>query len=232
MPSPNVITWPAASTTAVAASQNTAGAGNLILNGTLSQNPANPAGLSLQPSVSFGSVSRTVSYTSSNNLSGVSITTTGTYQGAAQTDVLAAGPNNNTVYTTHLFDTVTSIHVSGAVTAMSAGSGTTGNTIWVPFDYYRVPCHFSAQVVVGGTINYTFQTTMDDVTTIATPTVQAGLVIPNPGNADAYQTVMSSATSSAFGYFSYPVRYWNVIVNSSTVASGTLTVSAIQQGIR
>lgn len=219
----NIYTWAAASATAVAQLQTTAGAGSLLVNGSLS------TGTGGAQRASFGNVSRTVSLTSTNDLHLVNVTITGILQGAVVSSTIA-GPNSNTVYTTQLYDTVTAISVNGAVTAMSVGSGTTGNTWWSVFDYYRPYPSLSVQVVVTGTINYSFQTTNDDVTVVATPFVNTGLVIPNPGNVDAYQTVMSSATASAFAYFSYPVQYCNVIVNSAT--TGSLVFKLIQQGIR
>lgn len=219
----NIYTWSQANATAVAQLQTTAGAGSLLVNGSLS------TGTGGAQRAVFGNVSRTVSLTSTNDLHLVNVTVTGTLQGAVVTET-RAGPNSNTVYTAQLFDTVTAISVNGAVTALSVGSGTTGNTWWNVFDYYRPYPSMSVQVVVTGTINYSFQTTNDDVAVVAAPFVNTGLVLPQPGNAQAYQTVMSSATASAFAYFSYPVQYCNVIINSAT--TGSLVVKIIQQGIR
>lgn len=220
-----IYTWAAASTTAVAQLQTLATAGNLIINGSLVTGTA--------PFIaSFGNVSRTVSLTSTNNLSAVNVTIVGTLNGAVVTSTIA-GPNNTTVYTTQLYDTVTAVSTSAAVTAMSVGSGTTGNTHWDQYDYYRPYPAMSVQVVVTGTITYSFQTTLDDVTVITTPTVNTGIIVPIGGantNLNTWQTLMSAATATQFAYFSYPVQYSNVIITAAT--TGSLVAKFIQQGIR
>jgi|SRR5882724_1085944 len=222
MGKPVVYTWAAASTTAVTQLQTTAGAATLVLNGSLL--------VSTNPSViSFGAVSRTVSLTSANDLHLVNVTITGTYLGAVQTET-RAGPNANTVYTTKLFDTVTSVSVGAAVTALSVGSGTTGSTQWYLYDYYAPNAAFSVQVVVTGTITYSFETTLDDVTTVTSPTVLTGLTVPQPNNAQAFQLVMSAATSSQAGYFNYPTRYVTVAITAAT--TGSLVATFVQQGIK
>jgi hypothetical protein len=221
-----IYTWAAASTTAVAQLQTTAGAASLLINGTLS-NGMTPY------SASFGNASRTVSLTTSgHDLSAVNVTVVGTLKGASVTSTIS-GPNNTTVYTTQLYDTVTAVSVDAAVTAMSVGSGTTGNTWWDQFDYYRPYSAMSVQVVVSGTINYSFQSTLDDVTVVASPTVNTGIIVPIGGantNVNTWQTLMSSATATAFAYFYYPVQWSNIIINSAT--SGSLVAKFIQQGIR
>jgi hypothetical protein len=221
-----IYTWAAASTTAVCQLQTLAAAGSLIINGSLVTGTA--------PFIaSFGTVSRTVSLTSANNLSAVNVTVAGTYQGAVVTSTIV-GPSNSTVYTTQLYDTVTAVSTSAAVTALSVGSGTSGNTHWDQYDYYRPYPSMSVQVVVTGTVSYAFQTTLDDVTVVTTPFVNTGIIVPIGGaatNAFTWQTLMGAATAtSQFAYFSYPVQYSNVLVNSAT--TGSLIVKLIQQGIR
>lgn len=220
-----IYTWAAASTTAVSQLQTTVGAASLLINGSLITGTA--------PFIaSFGNVSRTVSLTSTNVLTAVNVTIVGTLNGAVVTSTIA-GPNANTVYTTQLYDTVTAVSVNGAVTAMSVGSGTTGNTHWDQYDYYRHVIGMSVQVVVTGTITYSFQTTLDDVTVVTTPTVNTGIIVPIGGantNVNTWQTLMSAATATQFAYFFYPVQYSNVIITAAT--TGSLVVKLIQQGIR
>jgi hypothetical protein len=219
-----IYTWSEASTTAVAKLQTLAAAGSLLINGSLVTGTSGVA--------SFGNVSRTVSLTSVNDLAAVNVTIVGTYQGAVVTSTIA-GPDDNTVYTTQLYDTVTGISVSAAVTALSAGSGTTGNTWWYQYDYYRPYPAMSVQVVVTGTINYSFQSTLDDITVVTSPFVNTGIIVPIGGaasNAYTQETLMSSATASEFAWFNYPVQWCNVIVNSAS--TGTLVVKFVQQGIK
>lgn len=203
-----VFTWPAANTTAIASVQTLAGAGSIVIDGPLVPLTYNYA--------VFPGISRTVSLTSANNLSAVNVTITGLYRGAAQSQTIA-GPNANTVYTTSLFDTVTSVTTDAAVTAMSVGSGTTGQTHWWTYNKHATVCAFAAQVVVTGTINYSFQTTLDDVQTNATPTVFTPIV------------AMTAATTNQFAGTIFPTLFSNIIINSS--AGGSLVATFLQQGI-
>src|SRR5271155_6191383 len=115
--------FPVANVADVCAAQTTAGAANLVLNGNL----ANPN--SDQVSFISRGYSRSVSLTSTGNLSGVNFTIVGTQNGVPVSQTLS-GPNNNTIYanpTTITYDVITSITVNGAVaTAVSIGTGYTG----------------------------------------------------------------------------------------------------------
>lgn len=222
MSKPVVYNWPAANTTAICALQDTAGAANLILNGSLIV----PNYLS--PIAVFVGISRTVSLTSLNNLAASNFTISGTLNGQAVSET-RAGPNNNTVYTTQLFDSVTSVSVNGAVNGISVGSGTTGRTHWFSNNYHSTVLGMSVQVVVANTITYSFQTTLDDVQTIATPTVFSGIVIPQANNAQAFTTVMSAATATAMAGYLWPTRYSSILISAAT--DGSLVATFLQQGI-
>lgn len=210
---PAVFTWPAAATQAISATQTLAGAGNLLINGTLAQTLTGGS-----PYVIFPNISRTVSLTSVNNLSGVNFTITGTYRGAAQTET-RVGPNNNTVYTTALFDSITSISTNGAAAAVSAGSGTTGQTQWYNFNYHAIYPSMSAQIVVTGSpnITYSWTFTLDDIQTNASPATFTPVAS------------LTGATTSQFGAFSDPVRFCCIQVSAAT--TGSLVATFLQQGI-
>lgn len=220
-----VYTWTASDAAAVAALQTTAGAGSLVLNGTLTRGNASRGPII----VSFGTVSRTVSLTSTNNLSAINVTVTGKLMGNIVTQTIA-GPNNNTVSTTQFFDTVTSVTVSGIVTAMSVGSGTTGQTQWFPYDIFATHPSLTAQADVTGTVAYSFAATLDDVVTNANPTVFDGIVMPKPAGVATgdYETVMNGATTSQMASISYPIRYCCFIV----AATGSIVFSLLQAGIK
>lgn len=210
---PAVFTWPAADTQAISATQTLAGAGNLLINGTLAQTLTGGS-----PYVIFPNISRTVSLTSVNNLSSVNFTITGTYRGAVQTET-RAGPNNNTVFTTALFDSVTSVSTNGAVTAVSAGSGTTGQTQWYNFNYHASYPYISAQVIVTGTpnITYSWTVTLDDIQTNASPATFTPVA------------ALTAATTTQLGSFAAPIRYCNIQISAST--TGSLVATFLQQGI-
>jgi hypothetical protein len=216
MSKPIVFNWPAASTTSVSALQTLAGAGDLLINGSLSN--LVPGSIINSPVAVFPNISRTVTLTSTNNLSGVNFNIAGYLNGNLVSQIIA-GPNNSTVSTTQLFQSVTSITADAAAAAVSAGTGSTGVTNWYSYDYYIDNANVGIQVAVTTTINYSLQVTLDDVNTIANP------VIFNP------ITAMTNATTKQLGNLIQPIRYSNIIINSSS-GNGALTATYIQQGVR
>src|SRR5438105_8434289 len=116
----------AAAVGAIAAAQTTAGAGNLLINGTLAT--AGVAKLDAQ---------RTLGLTSAGNLSAINFTLTGTDdQGRVISEVLA-GPNANTVSSVLNYRTITSIAVSAAAgTNVTADTVVTGASQEIPVDLY------------------------------------------------------------------------------------------------
>lgn len=214
---PAVFTWPAANTQAICATQTLGAAGSLTINGTLAQTITGGP-----PYVIFPGISRTVSLTSTNDLSGVNFTITGTYRGSVQTQTIA-GPNNNTVYTTatypNFFDSVTSITTNGAAAAVSVGTGTLGFTHWYNFNYHATYPAISSQVIVTGTpnITYTWNVTLDDIQSNASPATFAPV------------TAMTTATTSQLGLINTPIRYCAIQITAAT--TGSLVATFLQQGI-
>lgn len=213
---PSVYTWDAQNLNAICALQNTAGAGNLILNGTgIVSNADNGF-----PAFTYASVSRTISLTSANNLSGANFTITGIYRGSAQSETIA-GPNANTVETTVYFDSVTQVSVNGAVNGIQVGTGTTGFTRWFWKDNNRSISGTSIQAeVLNAAVNYTFQLTLDDVQSDADPITFSPL-----GN-------FVNATTSQFGgdLSIVPFTFCRLFMNSSD-ATGSLRFTVLQSGI-
>jgi hypothetical protein len=109
--------FPDANTQDVCLIQDTTGMVNLVLNGNLAS-----AG-----SVSFISngYSRQLSFGSVNDLSGATFTIYGTQNGVAINETVT-GPNADTVYSTLVYDIVTVITSSGAVSGVTVGSGYNG----------------------------------------------------------------------------------------------------------
>src|SRR5690349_5948872 len=205
MARPTVYTWPAASTTAVCAAQGKLAAGNLVINGSLAVTSSAPDANSVQAYAIWPAISRTVSLTTTGgaNLSAVNFTIKGTYRGAAQSET-RVGPNNNTVFTTALFDTVTSVSVDatlGGGNTVSVGSGTTGQTQWFEYNHNTSVCAMMVAVIVTGTINYTFQGTLDRIG-------------PNNATPNTFQpiyTMISQTASEAL-----PVGVYGVAVGGTT----------------
>lgn len=225
MPQPHVYRFPALSNTAVAALQNVAAPGNLILNGSMAS-----FGNDLPSKVVFDGYSRAISLTSANNLSGSNFTITGTYRGQPQVEVIV-GPNANTVQSTKLFDSVTQVSVNGAVLAVSVGTGIVGETHWFSSDYYCSVVGMTVQVVVTGAITYSFQTTLDDVNTTSSPTVfNTILDMTNATTTKImpHATININAGASP-SFVIMPTRFSNIRVTAGT---GSLVATFLQQGVR
>lgn len=205
----------AAATTAVALAQTTAGSGALILNGT-AVGPIQP-GLVAFAQFDAG-IDRTVSLTSTGNLSGANITITGLTTNNVAVSQTIAGPNNNTVFTTTLFNRVTAVSTDGALaTAMSVGSGTTGVTNWYTLDYFQSPVSVGLWLQITATISVTVQLTPDPFTSTA--------AVPHTFN-HAYLTAITSDAASALPYGARGVR---ALINSSS-GSGAAIFTVIQAG--
>jgi hypothetical protein len=217
----SVFTWPAPDEDSICLLQQTAGAGSFVLNGDLVNFDAPVFAL-------FRGISRVVSITSAGNISGVDFTISGTLNGSSVSETLA-GPNATTVETTQLFDTVTSVTVNGAVgTDTSVGTGTTGATHYFNSNEHASVLGLAIAVNVTNTINYSFQTTLDDVQTNSSPLLFApitGTEVGHPG----FPADMVSQTEDQLAYYNFVTRYSRIIINSST--NGSLVATFLQQGI-
>lgn len=211
-------TWPVASTTAIAALQNLAGAGTILLNGSLAPSQ-NTSGSGNYPVVLAG-INRTITLTSANNLSAVNFTITGTTNGVASSEVLA-GPNANTVTSVNPYDKIISITTNGAVNAVSAGTGTTGWTQWSLLNYDSTYFQVSVLAAVTATINYSLETTIAPDPNF----VNSALLTNNP------IVAMTGATTSQIGVLTQPCTHVNISINSSN-GTGSLNFILLQQGIR
>lgn len=232
---PAVFTWQALDTAAVCALQTKAAAGNLRLNGT--QVLLTPNGV---PYVIFPGQSRIISLTSTANLSGVNFTVLGVYLGRPLSETIA-GPNNNTVTTAGLFDSITSISVSAAVaTNVSVGTGAIGATQWWLYNYHAPSFGLTCAVEVTGVINYTFLATMDDVTNGSSPTSSPAIeqltaattsLVGSLGSVTLPYTGAGAPTYDAPVQQIMPIRYACVAINSAS-AGASLVVTIIQQGTK
>jgi len=203
--------WTPANTTEVANVQSLAGAGSLVLNGSLV-----PHSTPNQGFVQFPNFSRTVSLTSVNNLSAVNFTINGFSEiGPIQETI--AGPNNNTVESTVIFNKITSITTNAAAAAVSAGTGHIGRTYLFSFNYNSPYPALSVSVSVVGVITYTFQCTIENA---------------DLGNAFFFNPIagMTNATTDQAGSISFPIKYAWIEISAST-ANAALVATFIQQGI-
>jgi len=210
----------AASTAYVCALQTLGAAGAMVINGSGWDGYDNPRRIRL--TTGSPGFERTISLTSTGNISAVNFTIVGTdIRGAAKTEVIA-GPNNNTVYTTGFFYSVTSVTASGAVgTNTSIGIGTTGRSQWTKVDYQLTPTAIGLGITVSNTdLTWTVVQTTQNVET-AEP--DANSII---NNAD---TNLVSQTTSRQGNYVVPFGAFRLNIASSTV--GTVKFNVYQAGI-
>lgn len=159
--------WPVEDKVAACALQSGAGAGDLILNGTMLN-----ADIPNQISFINNNMSRSVSISSTADNSAVGFTITGFQNGAYVTENIAAGPNNNTVYGNEIFDQIIKITASGAFTDITVGTGKYG---YLPLIFINIitVINFSASIIVPpvavGSITYSMFQTLDDINANFTP---------------------------------------------------------------
>lgn len=167
------MTHSAAIANGIAQSQALGSAGYLTLNGSLVSGGV----ATLCP---YGT-ERAVIIKCDGNDTGITYTVYGLNASGNAVQQTVTGVNNNNVTTTMLFSQVTAIYASGAI-ATTAYAGTTAvmSSRWVGLSTNLTPFNVGLAVNITGTINYTVQTTYDDIlaTTAPSPTSPAVPVIP------------------------------------------------------
>lgn len=195
---------------AVAAAQTTAGAGNLVINGSLASG-----------GVAKMLTQQMVGLTSAGNDSAITFKITGTDGQNRVISESLAGPNANTVNSVFSYKTITSIAVSAAV-----GTNVTVDTInqgagpEVPVDQNLDPGNISIAVEVTGAVTYTVEWTQDDVFAAAPgPFVW----FPAAGNLVAATTTQAGAIVSPISAVRARVTAGQGIVNLIVRQSGALS---------
>lgn len=182
----------------------------------------------------FKDMIRTVSFTSDDDLtaSGITLTIIGTYLGnVVQDQTITAGnlPNGSTVETTQIFDTVTQVIVSGGTpTNFAVGMGLYGMLQFINYDYRQAISTLSIQVEVGGTINYSFGLTSQNVSDLNVSNTDAYFGVTPPVNPPASpplpdQLYLPDATGSmtnlsinAFASPSVlPCKYYTILITEA-----------------
>lgn len=218
-----VFTWPVCATAFYAALQTTSGAGALLLSGTgATKNEFFPTAAINAP----GNFERTVSLTSTGNLSAITFTIVGKDQlGNTVTETLA-GPNNNTVYSVNFYAVVTSISTDAAVaTAVSAGTGTTGRSFWFIANKHVTPFNVGIQVsVLAATVNYTIQNTDVDLTIPLTAQPASTQIV------NSTDTNVVGATTTQVSNYMFPTAAIRCLINSGNT-TGNLIATFTQAGI-
>jgi hypothetical protein len=232
-PTQVIRTLAASSATAICAAQTTAGAGNLLINGSTAVNVQtfNPAaGTASYVAIAQLDVQRNVAIASTGSFAGVTFTVSGTDQNGLPISEALAGPNNSTVTTVSNFFTVTQVAVSAAVgTSVTVGTGGTGASIPVVIDQYLTPQNTETAVLVSGTVNYTVQYTNNPILDCGLGGVGFNLM-QNPAtiNWQSAAANLTGQTAYADNYLQAPATAVRLLTNSGT---GTATLIVRQAGI-
>ncbi len=202
--------FPAGNTQDICLVQSTLGLSNLVLNGNLASSGT----------VSFVSLgySRQISFTSTNNLSAATFTIYGTQNGVSISETVS-GPNNNSVYSTLIYDVVSAISVSGAVTAVQVGTGYLGffNLITIAENLNVTNYTLSLGATIGSNqIPTAVYSTLDNIANNGT--TFANIVTNNVGT---LFTIKSSAASSLYIYPVSPITTVPLINQILIALNGT-----------
>jgi hypothetical protein len=216
-------TWPVLDTEAICASQNVAQNGSFVINGTLASAGSYVSNGTVVSTnlVTFDGYCRTISFVSANNLTGVTFTITGYVNGVLTTESVAGNFANTPRYSTNFYSSIQSITSNTAVNAVLVGSGQTGYIDWFLSDSLSAVANLTVAVTVTDDVEYTFQVTLDDVTTTTSPNVFIPTTVPS----------MSGASTSEIINYTAPSFYSRILV-VSTNDTGTFTAQFLQQGVR
>lgn len=212
--------WPIVDLTAVCALQDLGAAGPLLLNGTL-LNTDIPDQISF---INAGFI-RSVSITSANNLSGVTIMIQGLQNGAYITESIT-GPNNTTIYGTMYYDIIFSVIASGAVTGISVGTGKAGYLPLIAVNTVSNSINYSCSVLLpaGSGITYSLLQTLEQISInyIALQNQISTKFFPSMG--------LTTETTSQIGNSTEITNYILLNISNSTLPiTDTLTFIFLQE---
>ncbi len=213
--------FPDANTQDVCLLQSTTGFVNLVLNGNLASGGA----------VSFitQGYSRQLSFTSANDLSSATFAVHGTQNGEVVTENVT-GPNATTVYSTEVYDTVTAITSSVAVSGINVGTGYLG------FFQLLQPAFTGV-----GVLNYNFTLGSTFGTNVIGTTVYGTLdnIVNNgstfadliSGNVGTLNTIKALGTQAYYIYPNNTTLYKYILVEltgSTSTLGNTTTLTFLQ----
>lgn len=195
----------AGSASAIALSQTPAAAANLTLNGTL-----------VVGGVAVLDKPRRVLISSVSNESTKTFIIYGTNNGGNAVSESVTGPNATGALSVLDYATVTRIAASAATSgAITAGTSNVASSAWVWLNHHGLT-QVSMQFNTSGTVNYTVQSTLDDIQ--AAPQLAVWYNHPT----------VAAATSGTQDNYAYKPEAIKVTLNSG---SGSVTADIMQTGL-
>jgi hypothetical protein len=189
-----------------------AGAGAVVLNGTL-----------VTGGVATLDKPRQILFTDAANDSGITFTLTGTdWAGDIISEVLT-GANAGTVASVLSYATVTSVVSSGASAGnVSIGTSGVAYSPWARLDDFAMS-QTALQCTASGTVNYTVQQSMDDPNSPTNPVTPALMTWVSSSDANVV-----GASTSQMSFFTFAPIFVRVLLNSG---SGSVTMTVRQLSV-
>lgn len=214
---PVIFTFPTQTTNSICATQTTTATDQaLVINGALSNFNV---GVTPFTAVVSPGVQRTITVTSTGNISTSTFTITGVDTSGYAVSTTLTGPNAATATTTAEFFRVTSISVGTiATTAFTVGVGVTGTSRWSMVDNFQNPVRIGVAVVTATSAPVTIQHTSDPIATTTNPNVI---------NAAGGSTITTSTNIS----YNENVAAFRAIFVATGTATGSANVNFTQSGI-
>lgn len=201
----------------ISTSQTPAGAGNLTITGALASG-----------GVATLDVARRILVTTVSDESSKTLTLYGTDRSGNVISEAMTGPNATTAYTSKDFKTLTRVAVSAAFTgAVKVGTNGVASSPWIMLNFHAINFLVGIGVKVTGTVNYTIQTTYDDL--MGYYSAGVGTVWNDAGIPVTYDDPVGGSTVNDEFQLVTPVRAVRITLNSG---SGTAVATVIESGIR
>ena len=213
---PVIFSFPTQTVNGVCATQTTTTTDQpLALNGSLSNFNAGvtPFAVTVAPGIQ-----RTLTITSTGNISTATFTITGIDTSGYAVSTTLTGPNNGTATTVAEFFKVTAISVGTiATSAFTVGVGITGTSRWAMVDNFQNPVGVTIAINTATSAPVSIQHTFDPISTSTSP-----MIISATG-----LTTITTATN--LSYNENATAYRAIFVATGT-ATGAAQVNIIQSG--
>ena len=213
---PVIFSFPTQTANGVCATQTTTATDqSLVLNGSLSNFNAGvtPFAVTVAPGLQ-----RTLTVTSTGNISTATFTITGIDTSGYAVSTTLTGPNNATATTVAEFFKVTAISVGTiATSAFTVGVGATGTSRWAMVDTFQNPVGVTVAINTATSAPVSIQHTFDPISTSTSP-----MIISATG-----LTTITTATN--LSYSENATAYRAIFVATGT-ATGAAQVNITQSG--
>lgn len=198
-------------------------ANNIALSQTPAAGPLTLNGALVTGGIAHLDTPRQVLITTNDDETAAVFTITGTDWAGDSISEAVAGVSSATAASVLSYLTVTSITISvTAGAAITVGTNGVASSPWIRMDEWaNLP--ITIQCVVTGTVSYTVQQTLDD------PNSQTNPILPALINwFNSADSAVVTASATKLSYFTYPVIWTRVVLNSGT---GSVVSTFVQPGV-